>query len=405
MADAAPTSTIGHAGRFRALLPGLLAAVLIGAAATALARRAPVVGAPVLAMLLGLVTRTVLDHHESKVRSAPVPVPVAATGPGMGTGMGTGTGTETETETATGTGTGIPVTNGRGGAALQAGSRFAGRHLLQAAIVVLGTGLSASAVLRIGAASLPVMLGTLTVCLVAAWLAGRWLHIPDPLRTLIGAGTGICGASAIAALSPVVEAADATVAYAVSTIVVYNVTAAIVLPPLGHLLGLGQHAFGLWAGTAVNDTSSVVATGYAYGTAAGGYAVTVKLTRALMIVPVVLGVAALRARRAGSRAGTGAGRAPGAGTPAWRLVPPFLPLFLLAAAANSAGLVPAAWQGDLSLLAGYLIAVALGGIGLGVRVAELRRAGLRPLAFGGLLSVLVAASSLGLQALTTHWFG
>jgi uncharacterized membrane protein YadS len=261
------------------------------------------------------------------------------------------------------------------------------------------------------------MLGTLALCLVAAWLLGRLLRIPDPLRTLIGAGTGICGASAIAALRGIVVADEVSVAYAVSTIVVYNITAAVVFPPVGRLLGLSQHAFGLWAGTAVNDTSSVVATGYAYGAVAGRYAVTVKLTRALMIIPVAFGVAA-RARRsavngagAGAEVGAGAGDEAGAGgrdagpaprTPVWRLVPPFLVLFLLAAAANSTGLVPAGWQDALAHLAGYLVAVALAGIGLGVRLRELRRAGLRPLAFGGLLSVLVACASLGLQALTAR---
>src|SRR5262249_25949791 len=162
---------------------------------------------------------------------------------------------------------------------------------------------------------------------------------------------------------------------------------------------------------------SVVAAGYAYGTDAGQYAVTVKLTRALMIIPVVLGIIALRSRRTAPApvdgpshavnrtsdvlAGTGPAaigqadstrpaavrRGPG------RLGPPFLVLFLLAAAANSAGLIPTGWHNGLGLLAGYLVAVALAGIGLGVRLGELRRAGLRPLAFGGLLSLLVATSS------------
>jgi uncharacterized integral membrane protein (TIGR00698 family) len=329
--------------RIRAALPGVLAVAAIGGAATGLGLVAPVLGAPVLAVLLGLITRTVLDrraHH---------------------------------------------------GAALQPGSRFAGRFVLQAAVVVLGAGLSIRSVLHTGVASLPVMLGTLGLCLAATWLLGRLLRIPDPLRTLIGAGTGICGASAIAALRGILAADEVSVAYAVSTIVVYNITAAVVFPPLGRLMGMSQHAFGLWAGTAVNDTSSVVATAYAYGASAGQYAVTVKLTRALMIIPVAIGVA-VRARRTA--------QAPGH-TPAWRLVPPFLVLFLLAAGANSAGLVPAGWQGGLARLAGYLVAAALAGVGLGVRLSELRRAGLRPLVLGGLLSVLVACGSLGLQALVT----
>lgn len=356
-------ATLGDA---RGLLPGVAVAAAIGAVATGLGTVVPVVGAPVIAVLLGLLARTVLDRRGS---AAPLGSAAALGSAGAGT-------------------------------AIHAGSRFAGRHVLQAAVVVLGTGLSVRSVLRTGVASLPVMLGTLALCLAAAWLLGRLLRIPDPLRTLIGAGTGICGASAIAALRGVVAADEVSVAYAVSTIVVYNITAAVVFPPVGRLLGLSQHAFGLWAGTAVNDTSSVVATGYAYGEAAGRYAVTVKLTRALMIIPVVLGAAA-RTRRAERAADPAAGRA-AARTPLWRLVPPFLVLFLLAATANSAGLIPAGWQGPLARLAGYLVAVALAGVGLGVRVAELRRAGLRPLLFGGLLSVLVALGSLGLQALTAN---
>ena len=109
------------------------------------------------------------------------------------------------------------------------------------------------------------MLGTLAVCLGAALVYGRLLGIVGDLRTLIGVGTGICGASAIAAVTPVIEATSTDVAYAVSTIFLFNIAAVLIFPILGHALGMSQHSFGLFAGTAVNDTSSVVATAATYG--------------------------------------------------------------------------------------------------------------------------------------------
>ncbi|MGI8759698.1 MAG: YeiH family protein, partial [Jatrophihabitantaceae bacterium] len=159
-------------------------------------------------------------------------------------------------------------------------------------------------------------------------------------------------------------------------------------PPLGHLLGLSQHQFGLFAGTAVNDTSSVVAAATSYGPQATGYAVVVKLTRTLMIIPICLGLSAL------TRRGT-----PSAGLAARvrRLVPWFLVGFLLVAAANSAGLVPAATHHGLQQASLFLITIALCGIGLSTDFAALRRAGHRPLLLGLLLWVAVSAASLLLQ--------
>jgi uncharacterized integral membrane protein (TIGR00698 family) len=332
------------------LLAGLAVALVLGTAAAVLGHWVPVVGAPVIALLLAIGLRALLDRR----------LPSAA-------------------------------------ARLRPGTSFAGKYLLQVAIVLFGAGLSVVTVLRVGAASLPVMLGTLAVCLVAAWLLGRLLRIADPLRTLIGTGTGICGASAIAAVGPAL-AADATeMAYAVSTIVVYNVLAAVLFPAIGHVLTLGPRAFGLWAGTAVNDTSSVVATAYAYGASAGQYAVVVKLTRSLMIVPVVLVLIARQGRRT---AAAGAPDSSAPRPPVWRLIPPFIAAFLIAAALNSVGVVPAGWHDALPHLAGFVTAVAMAGIGLGTSFGQLRRVGLRPLALGGLLSALTAGSSLALQALT-----
>ena len=268
------------------------------------------------------------------------------------------------------------------------------------------------------------MLGTLSLALLAAWGVGRLLGISGDLRTLIGVGTGICGASAIAATTAVIGAAEADVAYAISTIFAFNVIAVLTYPMLGHLMGLSQHAFGLWAGTAINDTSSVIAAAYTYGLAAGNFGVVVKLTRTLMIIPITIGLAVLSRRReaaelSAAAAGAAALEAPEAhdalarpasaavkSSPARRrlrftqLVPWFLIGFVLAAGLNSLGGVPRAAHSPLSTLSLFLITTALSGIGLATRPLQLRNAGLRPLLLGAILWATVGVGSLLLQALT-----
>ena len=125
------------------------------------------------------------------------------------------------------------------------------------------------------------------------FVAGRLLKVGFNLKSLIGVGTAICGGSAIAAVAPIIEAEDQEIAYAISTVFLFNVVAVFIFPALGHALGLTQMGFGLFAGTAINDTSSVVAAGYTFGNAAGDYATIVKLTRTIMIVPIALGFVAL----------------------------------------------------------------------------------------------------------------
>lgn len=278
--------------------------------------------------------------------------------------------------------------------ALPPGTAFASKKVLQTAVVLLGLGLSLGQVARIGWQTLPVLLGTLALALLAGPLVGRWWGIGTDITTLITVGTGICGASAIATISAVTGATGVAVAVSVAVIFVYNALAVLLFPVLGHALGLSQEGFGLWAGTAINDTSSVVAAATIYGAVATSYAVVVKLTRTLMIVPIAIGHSLARARR---------DNADGAGMPWHRLVPTFLILFLLAAAATSLGLVPASWIDPLHVLAGYLTTVALTAIGLSTPVRAVREAGWRPLALGGVLWVLVAVSSLVLMRVTGHW--
>lgn len=312
-------------------LRGLAVAVAIGAAAFAAGTRAPLIGAPVLAVLAGLLLSR---------RARPSWTP---------------------------------------------GLRLARERLLQTAVVLLGAQLSLGQVASVGVSSLPVLLGTLAVCLLLAAVVGRRLGVARDLRTLIGVGTAICGASAIAAVSPVIRARGNDIAYALSTIFLFNVAAVLLFPPIGHLFGLDQQAFGLFAGTAVNDTSSVVAAATSYGHAAADHAVVVKLTRTLMIVPICFVLAAV--------ARTGRRRVRD-------LVPWFLVGFLAVAGLHSAGLVPPVAEGSLRALAVLLISVALAAIGLSTDVREMRRAGLRPLGLGFVLWVAVASTSLLLQALT-----
>ncbi len=272
-----------------------------------------------------------------------------------------------------------------------AGIAFSSRTVLQAAIVVSGFGLSLAVVVRTGLSTLPVTLGTIAVALIAAPVVGRMLGVQSPLRTLIGVGTAICGASAIAAVSSVLEPDEAEIALAIATVFFYNIVAVLVFPPIGHLLGLSQEAFGLWAGTAINDTSSVVAAGYIYGRDAGDHATIVKLTRASLILPIVAVIAIRRAHAA---------RAAGSRVPWRRIVPWFVLWFLAAALVNSTGVVPPTWHDGITRTAIFLISVALAGIGAQTQLPRVLRAGPRPLALGFVLWVAVALSSLAIQRAT-----
>jgi uncharacterized integral membrane protein (TIGR00698 family) len=264
--------------------------------------------------------------------------------------------------------------------------------VLQSSIVVLGATLSLRQVATVGLGSLPVLLGTLAVALLGAFVLGRVLDVRGDAQLLIGIGTGICGASAIAAVTAVRKPSETQVAYALGTIFAYNVAAVLLFPLLGHVWRLSPHAFGLWAGTAVNDTSSVVAAAYSFAAAAGPYALVVKLTRTLALIPIVaaLGIWQVRTDTAA------AAKVP------WRtVVPPFLFGFLAASALDTFGVIPAGWRPELSHAGTFLITVALAGIGLSLRWSSIRGAGVRPLLLGGFLWVSVAASSLGLQMVTS----
>jgi uncharacterized integral membrane protein (TIGR00698 family) len=283
------------------------------------------------------------------------------------------------------------------GDTIRPGLQFVSKRILQFSVVLIGTGLSIDEIATIGTASLPVLAGTLVVALLAAAFVGAALGLTRDIRTLIGVGTAICGAAAIAATDAVIAAPEADVSYAVATIFAFNVVAVLTFPFIGHMLGMSQHAFGLWSGTAINDTSSVVAASSVYGHLARNYAVVVKLTRTLMIIPIVIGLAMWRARRAKSPAGL-RGSLP---RPRWsKVVPWFIAWFIAAAALNTVHAIPAGWHGGLSELATVMITAALAAIGLSTRIRDIRRAGPRPLMLGAILWAAVAITSLSIQAAT-----
>ena len=326
----------------RSRAPGLLLAVAIALLAWWLGRLVPLIGGPVFGILLGIAVRNTVS-------------PDARFTPGIA---------------------------------------FGGKQVLQWSIIALGFGLSLTQVAKTGLESLSVTLVTLTVAFLSAWALGRWLGVHDKLKILIGVGTAICGGSAIAAVTPIIKPDEHDTAFAISTIFLFNVIAVLLFPLLGHLMHLSDLGFGLWAGTAINDTSSVVAAGYSYSHAAGDYATIVKLTRATLIIPVCLVLAfvvAAREKRRHAAAGS-TGKFSLASIFPW-----FILWFLVASAVRTAGLIPTAIQPSIHLLAEFLIIVALTAIGLSANLRKMAASGARPILLGLGVWIAVAVSSLLVQ--------
>jgi uncharacterized integral membrane protein (TIGR00698 family) len=276
----------------------------------------------------------------------------------------------------------------------QEGIRFATKRVLQAAIVLLGFGMDLGNVARTGLESLLVLAFTVAAAFLAAWGASRLVRFEGKARMLIGVGTAICGGSAIAAVAPILGADDEEVAHSISTIFLFNVAAAFIFPVLGRILGMGDQGFGLWAGTAINDTSSVVAAGYSFSDAAGAYATVVKLTRTLLIIPTCVVLALVEARRA---AGSGAK------VDLVRIFPWFVLGFLAASLISTAGFLPSAATSGLAQTGKFLIIIAMSAIGLNTSLPRLFRNGFKPIVVGLACWVAVALSSLAVQALSGGW--
>lgn len=327
----------------RMLAPGLAVALVLAAAAQTAGDLLPLAGAPVLALAAGLGVRTALG-------------PRPAWRPGV---------------------------------------EFTLRRLLRLAIVLFGATLSFTQVVRIGAGAVVLLAITVLLALGLTAVFGRWLRAPGGLVSLIGVGTAICGATAVLTIGPIIEARQEEVAFAVTTIFLFNMLAVVVYPVLGQALALSDAAFGAWAGAAIHDTSSVLAAAFQFSEPAGQVATVVKLTRTLLLVPLALafGVAhSVRRSRAGKAAQVRLAR----------IFPWFVVWFAGAALLHTLGLVGPSLARAASVTGRFLVVMVMAAVGLSADLAGMRRLGLRPFYIGLLASVVIAVVSL---ALTRAWLG
>lgn len=286
------------------------------------------------------------------------------------------------------------------------GVRFSFHAVLRMAIVLLGASFSVQQVASIGGRAVIMVVVLMTIALIAAHALGKAARVPPRLATLIGVGTAVCGNSAIVATAPVIGAHDDEVSFAIATNTLFGTLAVFLYPLIGHALHLRDPAFGTWAGSAVNDTSQVVATGFAYSDGAGRIATAVKLTRNALMGGVIVLMGLLHG---GARHDVEGSGATSAGAPArggfWLRVKQSIPLFVLGflamAALQSAGVLR--WlsiragrdlSADAQNVARVLILIALAGVGLSTRIASMRRAGLRPFYVGLVVATAVSAVSL-----------
>lgn len=274
------------------------------------------------------------------------------------------------------------------------GVKFTSKYILQASVVILGFTLNLNQVREVGLSSISVTLCTVSITFIGAYVIGKALSVSSNLRNLIGVGTAICGGAAIAAVAPIIEPEEHDLAYAMSTIFLFNVIAAIIFPILGHLLNMNDQTFGLWAGTAINDTSSVVAAGYAYSETAGNYATIVKLSRATLIIPISLIFVVLKLLKTKKLNTVSSGS-----VKFQNIFPWFILLFLGASLVETVVNFSTGSKFILSEAAKFMIVMALSGIGLSTNFKKMFASGIKPILLGFYLWILISVSSLFIQYL------
>ena len=295
---------------------------------------------------------------------------------------------------------------------LETGIKFTSKKVLQYAVILLGFGLNLMQIAQVGVSSLPVIFSTIATSLIVGYVGCKLLKVPGKTATLVAVGSSICGGSAIAATAPVIKAKDEEVAQSISVIFLFNVIAALVFPTLGTMLGLSNEGFGLFAGTAVNDTSSVTAAAAAWdgmhpGANALDQATIVKLTRTLAIIPITLVLALWQVRIAKREASTAVdGEGKLGNFSLKRAFPMFILWFLVAACittACSAAGVDAAVFAPLKVLSKYFIIMAMLAIGLNTNIVKLVKSGGKPIALGACCWIAIAAVSLFAQHILGFW--
>ena len=274
--------------------------------------------------------------------------------------------------------------------------KFTSKRILKAAIVLLGASLSVSTIMSVGKMTFFVMLFTFAMCFGGGYFVRKLFGLNWKLSNLISAGTGICGGSAVAAIAPVIDADDKDIAFAMSSTFLFDMVMIALYPLMGKALGMSDMAYGIWAGTSVNDTASVVASGYAFSEAAGDFATMVKLTRTIAIIPTVLVFAYIGTRMKQKELKA---TSKGQKVDLMKIIPWFIGGFLLLAVVNSVGLIPAAVSGVIKSTSKFLMVTALAAIGLNTSIADFKKAGLKPMFYGITIDTLVT-----LTALVVIWF-
>ena len=327
--------------------PGLLLCLIIAVPSWFLGQAVPVIGGPVFAILTGMVITLILRKKN----------------------------------------------------AFTPGINYTSKKILQAAVVFLGFGMNLTEILAKGKQSLPIILSTISTSLITAFILYKALKLRTNNAILVGVGSSICGGSAIAATAPVIDASDEEVAQSISVIFLFNVIAALIFPALGAILGLSNEGFGMFAGTAINDTSSVTAAAAAWDGIHGSNtlesAAIVKMTRTLAIIPITLILAIWR----GGKEKT----AEGSSFSLKRSFPFFVLFFVLASVVTTVFQLPAEVTAPLKELSKFLIVMAMAAIGLNTNIIKLVKTGGKPIFTGFCCWVGISLVSLGMQHILGIW--
>ncbi|WP_072469129.1 YeiH family protein [Urinicoccus massiliensis] len=272
------------------------------------------------------------------------------------------------------------------------GIAFTSKKILQYAVILLGFSMNLKTILASGQESLPVILSTVSISLITAYVLTRALGLDRKIGILVGVGSSICGGSAIAATAPIIDANDEEVAKSISVIFLFNVLAAILFPSLGQWIGLSNQGFGLFAGTAINDTSSVTAAASSWDAIHQSNTLTiatvVKLTRTLAIIPISLVLSFYEGRQSGKK-----------DLKISSLVPSFILLFILASIIRTFIPLPEALILQLKTLSKFFITMAMAAIGLKTNLVHLVKTGGKAILVGMVCWIFITLTSLGGQSL------
>ncbi|CAD0134369.1 YeiH family putative sulfate export transporter [Streptococcus thermophilus] len=334
--------------KIKEFLPGISISILISLIAWYLGNLFPIIGGPVIGLFIGLLLANLLINQERFI----------------------------------------------------IGMQFTSKKVLQYAVVLLGFVLNLSQVFNVGLTSLPIILTTIATALITAYVIHKLFKLDSEIVTLVGVGSSICGGSAIAATAPVIKAKDGSIATAISVIFFFNILAALLFPHLGSWLGLSNQGFAIFAGTAVNDTSSVTATASSWdslhGTSILEQATIVKLTRTLAIIPITLGLSIWQSKKDNTKERFSLIKA----------IPNFILWFLLASLITTVAMsmgVPAAIFAPLKDLSKFMIIMAMTAIGYQTNLKKIITKGGSALLVGGLCWLLISVVSLLMQKLLGFW--